>query len=354
MALTLLPTLSRASTEPLREPLQEKVLLQHAPAPKTRFFKRLELRHALIVKESKTLGREIDATNLDQLEVETRLLIHHFDDYVDPAKGVFRRRYDDIRLDAQAALPTPTGPQSDSLFADSPLNGKSVVFTKMENGEYGRYYDVEEGPEELLPRLAIDTSMACLLPDHPVAPGDEWEIEPAALRDMLGYAGDLELIFTRDMNDILLARNMLFGVGGSLWYAFASPPTGVVKAKLEEISDRQGRPMGIIALNVDITCDVDQTELANKNRNAIEITGGFRCESATLQVKLNGNGKLFWDLDNNLPFKMNIVMAEEVVTSHKWGERETDTPMMFPAAPSQRVELIGVVRLDLSTTIQSE
>jgi hypothetical protein len=333
-----------------------KEQLVFSPAPMTRLHKRFALRHALVVKDSELLGGSRAQTQLDQMEIESGFWIRHFDGFKEMKDGhpvVFRRRFEDIRLDAQASMPSPQGPKNDSLFADSPLLGKSVVFTwRPEDGEYSRYYDVEEAGEEHLPGLAIDTSLVCLLPGEKVAPGDSWDIPLDGLRDLLGYGGKIDLVFAlSDENDILLARNLLFGVGGSLWHAFEDPVKGTAKGTFTEVREVEGRRLAAVKVEIDIQCQVDQTELSNEKRNSIELTGGLVVEQAELRVGLKGTGEMLWDLDNNVPDGLNLVLEEDVYTSRIWAEREEPKPpILFPVMPSQAVTLIGVLRVDLRAT----
>jgi hypothetical protein len=326
--------------------------LEFAPPEGLRINKTFVLRHSLVVVEDQLLGKDYEQMSQDQLELESGLWMALNDTFqkVDGGRPtVFRRRFENVHLEAQAAMPSPTGPKTDLLQATSPLTDKSVIFTWIdEDGEYGRYYDVLDGVEEVLPRIAVDMNLAFLVPGREVAVGEQWSIPPAATRDLFGFGGDLPLDFTRDA-DILLARSLMFGVGGSLWHAYDAPPQGKVTAVFQEVRTIAGRRMAAVKLSVDLTIDVDQTELARATRNAIEITGGIEVDRAGLKIGLKGDGELLWDLERNVPHKLELVCEENVETT-----REThrgDLPVLHAVTPSQRLRLVGALRVDLAASL---
>jgi hypothetical protein len=333
-------------------PARERLVLE--PEPGTHLAKDYELHHALIVEENELLGREVEQISLDRLELESRLKLRIRDVFRAVADGrptVFRRHYDRIELEAQASQPSPSGPMSDLLEAQSSLAGKSVVFTWQDDlGEYGRYYDVEEAAEEHLPRLAVDVNLACLLPGREVAPGDEWSIPPAALRDVLGYGGELELVFGRS-GSILLARALMFGVGGSLWHVFEGQSEGGATARFEEVREIDGRRTAVVHLDLDVRFAVDQTELMRQKRNAVELTGKIDIQRATLDLALKGGGELLWDLERNVPYRLELVAEETVEVLRELAPPPPETPVLHPTTPSQRMKLRGVLRLDLNTQV---
>ena len=117
----------------------------------------------------------------------------------------FRRSFDEISFVADATVPREgTDPLFDTLYATGPLRGTSVVFAwQPDEQQYGKYYDAEEADEEYLADLASDMDLLCLLPKGDVSAGDEWRIQPAALRDVLAAGGRMPLRYQRTGNVML-------------------------------------------------------------------------------------------------------------------------------------------------------
>jgi hypothetical protein len=166
------------------------------------------------------------------------------------------------------------------------------------------------------------------------------------LRDVLAAGGDQPMRYERT-GSILLARTLVMGVGGGLWQAFLSEPTGTFSARLERVREADGRRLAEIALKLDVRCDVDQTALANRLRNSIELSAGMSFAEAHLTLDLQGEGQLVWDVDAGLPVVLQLVCEQEVISEHVQAERASDTPILHPVSESQRLHLGGALRVDV-------
>jgi hypothetical protein len=151
---------------------------------------------------------------------------------------------------------------------------------------------------------------------------------------------------------ILLARTLIMGVGGGLWEAFATEPTGSFKARLEGVREEDGRRLADVVLLVDVHCEVDQTELANQLRNAIELSAGMSVAEAHLTLDLQGGGRMVWDVDRGLPVSLEMVCEQEVISEHRLAERTSDTPILHPVSESQRLHLAGALRVDATFEVK--
>jgi hypothetical protein len=157
-------------------------------------------------------------------------------------------------------------------------------------------------------------------------------------------------MFVRTGN-ILLARALMFGVGGSLWHVFEGPSEGGATARFTEVREIDGRRMAAVRLDLDVRFDVDQTELMRQKRNSIELTGNIDIQRAKLDLALKGDGELLWDLERNVPYQLELVAEERVEVLRELAPPPPGTPVLHPTTPSQRMRLRGVLRLDVSSSV---
>jgi hypothetical protein len=240
----------------------------------------------------------------------------------------------------------------DTLTGHGALGGHVVAFTWVPEEEaYGKHYLGVESEEPYLATLDAQANLEGLLPGREVRVGDEWSIAPMRLRDVLAPGGEMPIRYERTAS-ILLARTLIMGVGGGLWEAFATEPTGSFKARLEGVREEDGRRLADVVLLVDVHCEVDQTELANQLRNAIELSAGMSVAEAHLTLDLQGGGRMVWDVDRGLPVSLEMVCEQEVISEHRLAERTSDTPILHPVSESQRLHLAGALRVDATFEVK--
>lgn len=347
--LAAAPTLGAAALQDIA-----KVRLRFAPAEGTVLAKTFDQTHGLVMRDSQIAGDDKAQIAMDQIELETRTLVSCTDEYLEvgPERPLaFRRKHDRVGFVANATR----GAQEeriDTLTGHGAIGGHVVAFTWVpEEGDYGKRYVGPESEESFLPDLVAATSLEGLLPEREVSIGDEWTIPLMNMREVLAPGGEMTIRYERTTS-ILLARTLVMGVAGGLWEAFEGEPGGTVKARLESVRAEDGRRIAEVLLSIDLHCEVDQTELANELRNAIELSAGMSVAEAHLTLDLRGGGVLRWDVDRGLPVALELVCEEEVISEHVLGERTSDSPILHPVSESQRLHLSGAVRVEATFEVK--
>jgi hypothetical protein len=157
-------------------------------------------------------------------------------------------------------------PKDEKDDLESPLVDHTVAFTWNENErKYEHAYRGKSGEAIWLPGLVEDTDLPTLLPDHKVAIGDTWKIDPEHFRKVLAPGGSLAF---EKLGDVEFDKQL----------------GGEATAKYEGTRAVGGRKLGVIALNVRLSmhddCDV----------------GGEHPMKREISLVLDG--ELLWDLED--------------------------------------------------------
>jgi hypothetical protein len=249
------------------------------------------------------------------------------DEYVAMREGApskLQRTYDALSshtdMHMEMDMMGTTNTQDMPMEASSELEGKTVVFSWSEDEEdYVATFPEEGGDEELLEGLFEDMDLRTFLPSGPVSEGDEWSVPPAALAKLLAPGGNLKLLpEDLDMDAMMMNSNM-----GTMSDWFTESIEGEVTAKLTGTRDGEdGEKLAVIALRVDVSNAVDLTEMVEAAMAEVDLppeAGDMDFDHLDLELKLQGEGNLLWDLNGghasslelsgDLEMMMNIGMA---------------------------------------------
>lgn len=328
--------------------------LEFAPAPGTRQQKTWVDNHKLVLVGISLVRDGLEQSTTEQIEVESVRRMDLVDEYRRSEGGrplELWRSFERLRLRADLSLRRDDQPLSDTLFATGPVSGTSVVFTwQPELGEYGRYYDRAEAEESQLAGMTEEADLRSFLPGREVAVGDEWSVPAIAARQLLSPGGDLEMRFEKTVH-ILFARSLMMGQGGGLWHAFGEGTKGEIKARYLGPREVDGRQVAAIALALDLDSRVDQTELANRLRNVLELVQGVKVEEAWLRLQLQLEGELLWDLQAKLPHSLALHGDEKVHTFRRIGPLALEVPEPQRPPQVQEVTMDGFLKVELTTAL---
>ena len=338
LALTLL-----APAEPVPAPAET---LRYAPAEGALLRREHHVRHVLTTRALRFRSGEAERVSSQGFDVATRLELLVTDRVDALGQGrpeLMRRAFDRARLDVDVrVLPPGSGkPMPIQFDTTGAFEGRSVVFTWVpEEQEYGRYYDAEEGVEEDLPRLLEDLDFRGFLPAGPVEEGATWDVDPRELRHVVGPGGFLGFDLAQ-AGDILLARALRGGLGTHVHELFGDEVEGRVKATYGGVREVEGRRLGVIALELDVDTRSDLTELARRSRTTAELESGMEVEAALVELELEGQGELLWDLAGGHAASAELAGEERV---------KALTRLSLPGEGDETVEQ----ELELAGTFASE
>jgi hypothetical protein len=186
-----------------------------------------------------------------------------------------------------------------STGSKSELEGSTVKFTWNEDeGEYVASFPDGDGEEELLEGLEEDMDLRMLLPDGEVSEGDEWKLDPQALKSVLNPGGDLKLIPEEsDDDDNMMGMNSDFGDADD-W--FTEDLDGEVMATfsgMRETSD--GDKVAAIAITFAISNAIDMTEDMREEMENADLppeAGEMEVNSMDIEIELEGECTLLWNV----------------------------------------------------------
>lgn len=210
------------------------------------------------------------------------------------------RTFEDLSLSNEASMSMAVmGEQDVSSSGDSPLTGKTVLFTR--DGDTGEvsttFAEGSEDDEELLENLFLEFDFSGLLPTEEVEEGGSWEVDPAKMVDVLAPGGNLKIDIEVDGDSL----GMSTGPDASTdLRAVLGEIEGSVTATLAGFREVDGRQLAVIELAVDIESVKDLTELS---REMMSDMGDSLPEGASMEVEsfdseltLEGEGELTWDV----------------------------------------------------------
>lgn len=336
----------------LAAPVRAGERLEFRPAPGARQAKTWVDTHKLVLVGLSLVRDGLEQSTTEQVEVQSVRRLDLVDEYRRGGEGrplELWRDFERLRLRADLALRRAEEPLNDVLYANGVVSGTSVVFTwQPELGEYGRYYDRAEADEAQLARMAEEADLRSFLPGREVSAGDEWTVPTDAARQLFSPGGDLEMRFEKTPH-VLFARSLMMGVGGGLWNAFGEGTQGALRARYAGPREVEGRRVGVVELVVELHSRVDQTELANRLRNVVELVQGVEVREAWLDLQVALRGELTWDLEAGLPHALVLTGDEKVHTYRRIGGLSIEVPEPQRPPEVQEVRMDGIVRIELET-----
>jgi len=252
------------------------------------------------------------------------------DEYVKVEGGQprqLKRTFDSLSSDVTTAMKMEIMGQSrdqdSASSATSELEGKSVKFTwDAEKKEYTRAFDPAGGEEKLLEGLREDMDLRALLPDGEVEEGEEWEIDPKELVDVLAPGGNLSLK-PKDAPD----GGMSMGASGmeNMADMFGDDVEGKCKAQFTGMRDVEGVQLAVVKLTIDMKAKTDMTERVKEQMEEQDLppeVEGMEFKSIDIEYSLEAEGELLWnvagghfhslDLSGTSGFKSDQSMAMKV------------------------------------------
>jgi len=183
--------------------------------------------------------------------------------------------------------------------AESELEGKSVMFTwDAEKKEFVRAFDPAGGEEKLLEGLREDMDLRALLPEGEVDEGEEWDIDPKDLVDVLAPGGDLAM---KPKESGAEDDGMGMGPSGmeNLADMFGDDVEGKATAKFVGMREVDGVQCAVVKLTIAIKAKTDMTEQVReqlKGEDPPEGVESMDITSLDVEYELEAEGELLWNV----------------------------------------------------------
>ena len=217
----------------------------------------------------------------------------------------------DVEVEASMEVMGQSEDQDASGSGSSDLEGKTVVFTwsEDEGGYDPAFAEGSEGDEELLGGLTEDMDMRKLLPSGEVSEGDQWDIEPAALADVMAPGGDLRLDLEMEGMDDPMNTGGNAEMISQMHEMFDENTDGTAVARLAGSKEVEGTLCHVIAVEFDLDSSRDMTEkmeemMAEQAPEGMEID--MELESFDLEFTFEGQGELLWNSKANQVHSMTL------------------------------------------------
>ncbi len=242
-----------------------------------------------------------------QLDISATTEIQVTDEYVkmrDGSPAQLERTYDSLEQgqDISMEIDIMDNVQSNemSVGAESELEGETVVFRWDEDkGEFVAAFPDDGGDEELLVGLREDMDLRGLLPDGEVEEGDEWQIAPIALRDVLSPGGDLKMI-PEEVDPEAMFGGMSPEMGSADDW-FNEDMEGEVKATFQGTRETDdGVMVGVVVYAIEISNGVDLTEKTREGLEDQELPPGVEdmsVNSTDIEITIESEATLLWNLE---------------------------------------------------------
>jgi hypothetical protein len=285
--------------------------IEFAPAEGTSVTKSIETGLEMYLDDFSVIvmGQEIDPSMAGNPEFEftfeTSVTVE--DRYHEVSEGrplQLERHF--AELDAEQYLGIDVQGESETMeltFA-SDLENKSVAFTwNADDEEYDvAWAEGHDGELDLLDGLEEDMDLRGLLPDGPVSPGDEWDIEPKRLTLLLSPGGNLQLM-PEDWGDIDVPDELLESMSAmedEMLELVEDLFDGSASATYVGTRDADGEELAEISLDMDIDASVDLSEFMDEIIAEIteleeEVDIDIQIELATVDFEWEGDGTLIWN-----------------------------------------------------------
>jgi hypothetical protein len=299
--IALLPVLmTSVSAVPSNNLSCESHEMLASPAVGLRLRREIHTRHRLVAELMKSSKNGEESISQRELDLDSNQFLTateevRLSDGTRPT--VFQRQYESNRFETTSKRSLGRIENKDRVFkGKGSIAKKGVVFTWVpEDQNYGRYYDGLEGIEEVLPGLTADLSMASILPEGAVSPGDSWDLAPGVMVDVLACGGETDFGLAGDTGYSMM-RTMRLGMGLNVEQAFGGKEEGTVKAFFLGTETVEGRDLALIQLTFDIQLEHDLAGRAQSGMSINEVASGFLVESAIVKLGLDGKGTVRWDM----------------------------------------------------------
>lgn len=316
------------------------VTLEFAPAAPARLERRIAVQHELTVRSAtRTIGDKVYKSG-PSAEIKTRQTLVVTDELRAVAGGrptLLQRHFDEDLFHLElAALEGPNRGKPASFDARSYLEGSGVVFTWIPaERDWARYYDEREELEEYLAELRQDLDLLALLPDHPVAPGDKWDVPPEHWRDVVSPCGRVERRWPKEL-DAYFARSLSSGIGGGLSEVFGGTYKGGGRVQFLRIDESSGVKLARLGLELDLSLARDQ-DPANAHRGAADDPATLAGPRVHVEWAYQARGELVWNLAEKRAERLAINGTQQITARLFAGASST---------PTEETELAGTLKVE--------
>lgn len=213
-----------------------------------------------------------------------------------------KRTYDEITSEVNTSMKMEMMGQSrdqdSSVTAESELEAKSVSFTwDAEKKEYKLAFEPAGAEEKLLEGLREDMDLRALLPEAEVKEGEEWQLDPKELVDVLAPGGSLALK-PKDSGE-----SGMGGMGASgmenMADMFGDDVEGKATAKFTGMREVDGTQMAVVKVSIDIKAKTDMTEAVKAQMADQDLppeVTKMEFDHIDVEYALQAEGELLWNV----------------------------------------------------------
>jgi len=245
------------------------------------------------------------------------------DEYGAPKDGkpsTLKRTFDKLagKTSQKIELPESAGdhpPTDTSKERKSELEGKTVLFTLGEGGEYKATFADGKGDEDLLKKLEEDMDLRALLPDGAVETDKSWDIDAKAFHSVLNVpGGDLKLEAEGEKDS-----------GNKLGEQLQENAKGKAKGTYKGMREVDGKKYAVVALEAQLKSEGERDE-TEKNPRA-GVTG--------IEIEYSVEGELLWDVEGGhfhsckMESKATLKMTNKVSMEHQGEKHELERVTEF-------------------------
>jgi len=257
----------------------------------------------------------------------------------------FTRTYGEASINGELTGAAQGESDTQSFELMDGMDGHTIIFEwDAEEDDYVRSYPEDvEGDEEILENLSARVDLAFLLPEGEVSEGDEWEIDPAPLVEVLIPGGDLNYDTPEgdresaaggeqemDEETLELLRQMMSGDATGTYNGMNDDGMAVIGVTLDLAGDTNLADM--IADAMSNIPDADPAEMPS-------------FDDFTVDLALEGEGTLIWDPRSGHVVSFSMSAETEVSLSVAMG--------MEPQ-PGMFMEMTGQVSMGGTAEIEVE
>ncbi len=238
-----------------------------------------------------------------------------------------KRTFDDIASEVNTSMKMEIMGQSRdqdmNVTAESELESKSITFTwDAEKKEFTLAFEPAGGDEKLLEELRENMDLRALLPDAEVKEGEEWQLDPKELVDVLAPGGNLGL---KPKEGAEASGGM--GASGmeNMADMFGDDVEGKASGKFTGMREVGGTQMAVIKVSIDIKAKTDMTEMIKEQMAKEDLPPELtkmEFDHMDIEYALQAEGELLWnvaaghfhtlELSGTTTFKSDQAMTIEV------------------------------------------
>jgi hypothetical protein len=238
----------------------------------------------------------------------------------------------EMEMDVAVSMMGNEENQSPNGSGSSELEGSTVEFAwNADSGEYDvKFADGEEGDADLLEGLVEDMDLRGLLPEGEISEGESYDIELAALIDVLAPGGDLKLDMEVDGQEA--------GMGGpdpammSDFRAFFEDMLeGKATGKYVGVREIDGVQVAVIELDIEIDASADMSDMASEMMGGEELPAEMSIDRLDVNMTYEGGGELHWNMAaghvHGMALKADISLAMDMAMAMDMGGQSMDLGM---------------------------